>query len=212
MLFVPFSPRWQLQQGREADAVRTLETLRLSKFSPTNEALRTLQYNGLQLELVDMRAAVARQDVRQRVSSYGELFHKPYRKRFMLGIAMMSFQQLSGIDVILYFAPIVFSSIFSSQTASFLASGVSGIVLTVFTLPAQIYVDKWGRKPMMVIGGTVMGTCFLIIGSMFAAFGSVDKSSGQVLLRDSAARWIVVLLIYAFVGTFSMTWAVVSNR
>lgn len=211
LLFVPFSPRWQLQQGCEVDAMQTLEGLRLDRSDARNGAVRLSQQNRLQAEIDEMKAVLGRQNVRQRAPSYAELFQKPFRRRVLLGTAIMSFQQLSGVDVVLYFAPIVFSAIFSSQTASFLASGVTGIVLVVSTLPAQVYADRWGRKPMMVTGGVVMGVCFYIIGALFAAFGKVDAATGQVKLTDSAARWVVVMLIYVFVSTFSMSWAVVSK-
>jgi MFS family permease len=122
----------------------------------------------------------------------------------------MTFQQLSGIDVILYFAPVVFASIFTTQNGAFLASGGSGIVLVVATVPAQIWVDKWGRKPPMVLGGAGMATCFIIIGSLFAAYG--HKEGDQVILTTGPAKYAVVVLIYLFIALFSVTWAVVRGE
>ncbi|PWN34141.1 general substrate transporter [Meira miltonrushii] len=218
--FVPFSPRWQAQHHGEQAALDTLRKIRLPDFETTsrsgNETLQSLQESQLQKEILEIRAAItearicrnsARRGSSAGASSYKELFHRRYRKRTALGIFLMSAQQLSGVDVVLYFAPVVFSSLFSSQTASFLASGVSGIILVVSTIPAQIYVDRWGRKPMMVGGGISMAACFLIIGSLFAKFASIENNT--VRLAQGPARWVVVVLIYLFLAIFSMTWAVV---
>ncbi|UZJ56742.1 hypothetical protein CBS101457_006062 [Exobasidium rhododendri] len=208
LAFVPFSPRWLVQQDREELALHVLRQLRLCRQSHTSSQEYQTQELMLRLELDEIKSAV--QESRRammRQASYGELFNRRYRHRTLLGLAIMTFQQLSGIDVILYFAPIVFSSIFTSQKGAFLASGGSGIVLVLATIPAQIWVDRWGRKPPMVLGGAGMATCFIIIGSLFASYGT--KEGDQVLLTGGKAKYAVVVFIYIFIALFSVTWAVV---
>jgi MFS family permease len=207
--FIPFSPRWLVQQDREELALHVLRQLRLPRRSHIPSQEYEVQEMLLRHELDDIKLVV--QESRRLAlsnASYAELFNKRYRHRSYLGLAIMTFQQLSGIDVILYFAPVVFASVFTTQTASFLASGGTGIVLVLSTIPAQIWVDKWGRKPPMVFGGAAMAACFLIIGSLFARYGI--KNGDQVTLTGGPAKYVVVALIYLFVGLFSVTWAVVS--
>jgi hypothetical protein len=75
----------------------------------------------------------------------------------------------------------------SSRKASFLASGVSGIINFVCTIPAQLWlVDRWGRRPSCITGGLVMCLCMTLIGVMYA--------SG--LVKEAGGRWVVVILIY----------------
>lgn len=211
LAFIPFSPRWLIQQDREDLALQVLHQLRLSRRTSTSVQEYEVEELHLRCEFDEIKAAVqeTRRTSARQGATFSELFIKRYRPRTILGLAIMTFQQLSGIDVILYFAPVVFASIFPSQNAAFLASGGSGIVLVVATIPAQIWVDSWGRKPPMVFGGASMAMCFLIIGTLFAAYGI--KDGDQVLLTNSAAKYSVVVLIYIFIALFSVTWAVVSG-
>lgn len=210
VFFIPFSPRWLIQQDREDFAMDVLRQLRLSRPSPIPNQEYEAQDFLLRHEFDEVKSAVLEnRRMATRQASYAELFSERYRRRSLLGIGLSTFQQLSGIDVILYFAPVVFASIFTTQNGAFLASGGSGIVLVIATIPAQIWVDKWGRKPPMVIGGACMALCFLIIGSLFAAYGVKDGE--QVLLTNSPAKYTVVALIYIFIALFSVTWAVVST-
>lgn len=85
------------------------------------------------------------------------------------------------------------------------------------TIPVLIWVDKWGRKPPMIFGSLVMAATFLVIGSLFAVYGrtasAADGEDGQprVMLSDSVAKWAVVFLIFIFVVTYSLTWAIITR-
>ncbi|KAI5980602.1 general substrate transporter [Pisolithus marmoratus] len=115
---------------------------------------------------------------------------------------------LCGIDAVLYYAPILFSQAgFSSQRASFLASGVSGIVNLLCTIPAQLWMDKWGRKFPLVGGGIAMTLCYLGIGTLYAIYG--EKANGEVHINGKAPQWAVIALIYICIGNFAWSWAVV---
>lgn len=92
--------------------------------------------------------------------------------------------------------------------ASFLASGVLGLVMIVFTVPAQFFVDRWGRRKPLILGELAVSLCFIVIGALYAKYGiPID---GAVLLQSRAAQWVVVMLIYVFVANFSWSWAIVS--
>lgn len=77
------------------------------------------------------------------------------------------------------------------------------------TIPAQIWVDRWGRRMPLIIGGLLMALCFILIGSLYAKYSTV--TDGAVLLHSSIAQWVVIVLIYIFVANFSWSWAVVSH-
>ncbi|OJD25777.1 hypothetical protein ACJ73_02847 [Blastomyces percursus] len=75
------------------------------------------------------------------------------RKQALLGIFLMSMQQLSGIDGAIYYAPLLFKQAgLSSSTASFLASGVSAVLLCLALIPAFLYADKIGRRASALYG------------------------------------------------------------
>jgi MFS family permease len=72
------------------------------------------------------------------------------------------FQQWTGINSILYYAPTIFKNLgLSDNTTSLLASGVVGVLIFLFTVPAVLYVDMLGRKPILIIGAIGMATWYV---------------------------------------------------
>ncbi|KAG8905940.1 hypothetical protein FRB99_007945 [Tulasnella sp. 403] len=180
---LPYSPRWLLQVGRTEEAWQVMEML--DRHSAEQEKAEIL--------------------ARQNAGTYDATLKETFREgttrwRTLLGIFLMGMQQLSGIDAVLYFAPLVFRQAgLDSQEASFLASGISGIVLVVVTIPAQLFLmDRWGRRPASIWGGLTMGICMLVIGSLYASGGA----------KSTAGKWTIIALIYVFVVAFSVTWAI----
>jgi MFS family permease len=104
----------------------------------------------------------------------------------------MLFQQWTGVNFILYYAPFIFQSIgLTGNSISLLASGVVGIVMFLATIPAVLYVDKWGRKPTLITGAIMMGICHFVVGIIIAT------------CRDNwgahkAAGWVAVVFIWLF--------------
>jgi uncharacterized membrane protein len=104
---------------------------------------------------------------------------------------------LGSTDSIQY-APLLFQSAgLKSSTASFLASGISAVLIFLVTIPAFLLADRWGRTTSTVVGGMLQGGCMLIMGSIYAS----GNGSGP-------ARWVVIIMIYLFAIVFSATWAV----
>ncbi|PBP23381.1 general substrate transporter, partial [Diplocarpon rosae] len=123
------------------------------------------------------------------------------RRQTGLGVFLMAMQQASGIDGVLYYAPLLFASAgLSSSTASFLASGVSAILIFAVTIPAFLFADRWGRTTSAICGGVGQMVCMFVIGSLYAS-GSVHEERG-------VGRWVVVVMIYLFAIVFSATWGV----
>jgi len=117
-----------------------------------------------------------------------------------LGVFMMAMQQLSGIDGVLYYAPLLFQQAgISSSQAAFLASGVSAILIFVTTIPAFLLIDRWGRRASTIYGGLLLFCTMTLIGSMYAS-DSVHADYG-------VGRWVVIVTIYVFTVGYCMTWA-----
>ncbi|KAL8665746.1 MAG: hypothetical protein Q9202_002056 [Teloschistes flavicans] len=101
----------------------------------------------------------------------------------------------------LQYAPVVFRQAgLSSTQSSFLASGVTGIVIFVSTIPASFLSDHWGRRTSSLWGAATLAFCMMLIGSLYAS-GSVQGSQG-------AGRWVVIVTIYLFTISYSVTWSI----
>jgi len=142
---VPESPRWLTKQRRRAEALAIL-----SRVGGPEHARK---------ELAEIEHAVA-----QESGSLGQLLLPGMRVALMIGVALAVLQQVTGINVFLYFAPEIFKSLGSEIDAALWQTILVGTVNMSFTVIAIWTVDRLGRKPLMLIGYTGMGVSLLAIG------------------------------------------------
>jgi MFS family permease len=203
LLFLPQSPRWLTARGKYEEANRVWEYLGV---------------DGGEREKVDEVDGTEKADQEVKAKDILAVFGKDAWKRTVLGLFLMGMQQLSGIDGVLYvrnpassthsarinnvqYAPLLFQSAgLTSSTASFLASGISALLIFLTTVPGFLYADKWGRKTSTIIGGIGQTLVMFIIGILYAT-NSVHSTYG-------AARWVVIICIYLFAIIFSGAWGV----
>nr|POE93183.1 hexose transporter 2 [Quercus suber] len=175
-LLLPASPRWLAEHGRSH-----------SEVSAAWEKLGVLP--------VDREAMVDVEQIRDDKPKYKmlDVFAPDARPSLFLAVFLMGMQQLSGIDGVLYQAGI------GSAGDTFLASGVSAIVIFAVTIPATIWADGWGRRRNTIYGGLGMTVTMFIIGGLYA---------GDAVHTVGAGRWIVIVCIYLFTVTYCISWAV----
>ncbi|KGB80086.3 hypothetical protein I307_05842 [Cryptococcus deuterogattii 99/473] len=207
-IFLPFSPRWLMLRGREEECLTNLAKLRQS----TEDAPEVqYEFRALQAErLVEREAAKERygqDDVNLRVTllEYKRLFTtRPLLHRLMLGAGCQTLQQWTGMNAITYYAPTIFEQIGlngagAGGTISLLATGIIGVVKFVFTIPAVLFVDNFGRKPLLAWGEANMAISHAIIAAIVAVYGNsfdTHKSAGNA----------AVFFIYWISANFACTW------
>jgi MFS family permease len=121
-------------------------------------------------------------------------------KRCIVATVTMFFQQWTGINAVLYYAPTIFKQLgMTANTTSLLATGVVGIVMFIATVPAVLWIDRVGRKPVLTIGAIGMATCHIIIAIIFAR--NADRWHEQ-----QAAGWAAVCMVWLFVIHFGYSW------
>lgn len=90
-------------------------------------------------------------------------------KIILVGVLLSAFQQFVGINVVLYYAPEIFKSMGSGTDTALLQTIIVGVINLSFTVLAILTVDKFGRKPLLIIGALVMAVSMTGLGTGFAA-------------------------------------------
>jgi sugar porter (SP) family MFS transporter len=192
--FISPSPRWLFAKGRVLEARETMASLGLA-----SAELEEME-NEANLPLTHSPTSLVH-SIKIMMHEFTLVFRKGARSRAALACFLMAFQQFSGIDGVLYYAPFLFAQAgLAQQQASFLASGVSALLMMAITFPATYYSDHWGRKTSAISGGVVMSGIMLLIGSLYAA-DAVHADQG-------IGRWVVVVCIYLFALVYCATWAI----
>ncbi|KAH8655463.1 quinate permease [Xylariales sp. PMI_506] len=206
---LPYSPRWLVKTGRKEDA---LETLRRLRGLPKENTIIQIEYLDIQAEcLFEIRSFEKRFPnlserarnnpwIRELVQYIPIFRSKDSFKRVAIASLIMFFQQWSGIDSIIYYAPIIFKSLgLTSSTSSLLATGITGVINVCTTIPAIMIIDKVGRKPLLMVGSFGMLSTLVIVGVVASQFQS-DWAS------HAAGGWAAVVMIWLYIVNFAYSW------
>lgn len=177
ILMVPESPRWLILKNRFDQA-------------------RKIFKNIYEEKIADVEVETIKADIRTdtRKIKFAEIFSSKYKKVVIIGIVFASIAQLTGINIVFYYAPLIFEKTHVGGSVLF-QTVLTGIVNLVFTLVAFAMIDKIGRKKLLLGGSTVMGLCMLIIGYLFYT-GKLDN-------------YFVLISIFVYIAAFACTWGAV---
>ena len=149
LFFVPESPRWLIERGFRDKAAAVLA--------------KSLPAEAISAEISDIESSFRNKEK----VSYRELFGVGGRKVLLIGLMLCIFQQITGINTIMYYAPKIFSMNGYSGDVALLQTVIIGILNLVSTLAAILVVDKAGRKPLLLVGSLGMGISLLSLSVLY---------------------------------------------
>ena len=155
ILVLPESPRWLFSTGQHHKATKALHRLRGTQ--------------NIDKELEEIESTLNNDHQK---NSWRPLFHKPLLPVLLLGTGLFALQQLSGIDVIIYYAPEIFKLLnLPGLNAEVLATLGIGTINMLFTILAMFYIDRIGRRKLLIIGflGTGISLLALFVTSLYSA-------------------------------------------
>ncbi|KKK25164.1 MFS sugar transporter [Aspergillus ochraceoroseus] len=209
MIFMPFSPRWLVHHDREEEALNVLTNLR---GLPVDDPILQLEFLEVKAQsLFEKRTEKEKfphlertniwSYIKLEAAGYKSLFTSwPMFRRVMVATVTMTFQQWTGVNAVLYYAPSIFAQLgMSDNTTSLLATGVVGIAMFIATIPAVIWIDNLGRKPVLVVGAIGMASCHFIIAGIFGQ----NENQWDT---HRAAGWGAVAMVWLFVVHFGYSW------
>lgn len=168
LIFVPETPRYLALNNQNEKALDVLT--KINGLERANEIFS------------DIKASVEKSSAK--LFSYGKIV-------IVVGILLSVFQQFVGINVALYYAPRIFESMGAAKDASMLQTVAMGLVNVVFTVVAILTVDKWGRKPLLMVGSIGMAVGMIAIGLL----------SFMEIIGISTLVFIII-----YTASFMMSW------
>ncbi|WP_319005766.1 sugar porter family MFS transporter [Metabacillus niabensis] len=149
LFFIPESPRYLMQKGKEKEAFQTLK--RISGETVAKQEVKEIK----------------RSIETEKNSSVKQLLKPGLRMAMGVGIFLALFNQVIGMNAVTYYGPDIFRSVGFENNTEFLATSIIGSVQVVFTIVALLLIDKLGRKKLMAIGSSLMAIFMVLIGSVF---------------------------------------------
>jgi sugar porter (SP) family MFS transporter len=182
---VPESPRWLAMRDRSAEALGILE--RVSGHTRAREDLIAVQ------EALDA-------EVEQEKGTIKELFLPAMRLVLTIGIAIAILQQITGINSVFFYAPMIFEQSGIGTDAAFMQAVLVGIVNVVATIVAISLIDRLGRRPLMISGLVIIASSMLLLSF---GFGSAELGPDGQLMNMNPG--LILFGILSFVAGFGIS-------
>jgi SP family xylose:H+ symportor-like MFS transporter len=190
LLPTPASPRWLMARRRKDEARAVLARLGTDEGDVDGE-IAAIQ-GSLDLE-------------HHRIEE--PFFQRAYRAPILLAVAIAAFNQLSGINALMYYAPAIFRMAGAAQGSALLQSVIVGGTNLVFTIAAMTVIDRFGRRKLMLAGSFGYIVSLSVTAWAFYSYGSAFTPTGSLVVLVSL---LVFIASHAF-GQGAVIWVFISE-
>lgn len=175
LLFVPESPRWLMSRSQDDQARAVLQRIRES--------------TDVSAELAEIKGDLSLQE-----GGWRKLLNVSLRRPLIIGIGLAVFQQFTGINTVIYYAPTIFQLAgLHSASAAILATVGVGVVNVLLTIVALRMLDRTGRRPLLLYGLVGMVISLGVLGAAFLLTGS-----------SPIVAWLAVISLAVYVACFAI--------
>lgn len=181
-LVIPESPRWLLDNDHDEEGIIVIADLYGAGDIHNDKARQ--EYREIKMNVLIQRQEGER--------SYADMFNRYFRRVF-IAMSAQAFAQLNGINVISYYAPLVFESAGWRGRGAILMTGINSFTYLASTIPPWYLVDRWGRRPILLSGAVAM----IISLSLISYFLYID-------IRATPTLVVVFVMIYN--AAFGASW------
>ncbi|KAI3405069.2 hypothetical protein KGF56_002154 [Candida oxycetoniae] len=178
--FIVESPRWLLDNDMDQQGFNVLSLLYDSHPSSTKPKT---EFFLIKNSILHERQTIPKSERTWR------LLISRYKQRVFVACSSLVFAQLNGINIISYYAPMVFLEAGFNDSGALLMTGINGLIYLLSTIPPWFLVDKWGRRPILISSGIAMGVCLSLV-SIF------------MFLNKSYTASIVAVLVIIYNASF----------
>ncbi|KAI1810254.1 general substrate transporter [Poronia punctata] len=202
--FLPRSPRWLAKVGREEEAIQTLADIQAG--GNKDDALVIAEWEEIYTVLVAERQAAG---------GWRKFISNGMWKRTLAGMSVQAWQQLSGANVIVYYLTYVFLIAGLEGNINLIASGIQYALFIVFTSVMFFFIDRTGRRTLLIAGGLGMAVCHFAIGGVLGTYsksvpGGVQGNSNVTFSVKGAPSHTVIAFSYLLIIIYALTLAPVA--